>query len=163
MAISLILDTFVEHHIFISRIKLWPDTVNGMADFAHLRLNNMQTWEISMHDISPQTFSSSIITMDVGELERPSPGTYSIGDGINTGFSGIFIDVVDGAFHLSEEYATLESDDFGTLTITSSNENNVKGHFEFTALLTDMDDSYNTVILKTIHVQGEFSANKRKY
>ena len=140
-------------------------TFEGMADFHHLGHTSMETWEIAMHDRGPQTFSASILMISLDELERPGPGTYSIGGGLNADFSGVFTDVVDGAFHLSDEFTTAENErlgyDLGTLTITSSDDNRVNGHFQFTALLTDMDDSYNTVVLKTIHVKGEFSAHKR--
>lgn len=135
---------------------------SGMADFDHLAVMGTEIWSIDGNDYSPQTFSISFTDMAIGgTADRPTPGTYSIGSSVgDADYSAIFLYFPDGF----KEYSTTIFSDIidggensGTLTITSSNENTVKGHFEFTAYRED--DDLN--IAGTIQVQGEFTANKR--
>ncbi|MFA7649340.1 MAG: hypothetical protein WCY06_03315, partial [Flavobacteriaceae bacterium] len=65
----------------------------------------------------------------------------------------------NGSFSNSVEYSTTYGNNAnnGTLTITSSTENTVKGSFECTAYRVDN----NLNIVGTIQVVGDFTANKR--
>ncbi|MGO3706353.1 MAG: hypothetical protein ACTJGD_00815 [Mesonia hippocampi] len=140
---------------------------SGMADFYHLKVSNTETWEISGHDYKPQTFSFNIMDIaSYGSTERPSPGTYTIGSSTNADFSAGLTYIPDGDYINTIEYSTSlladlaePAENRGTLTITSSNEDTVKGHFECTAFRTD--DELN--IVGTIEISGEFTANKRRF
>lgn len=141
---------------------------SGMADFHHLIISSTSTeiWSIDGNDYNPQTFSIGISDMAINSsTERPSAGTYTIGSSVDAHYSVVFLYFPDGPFSENTlEYSTTLFSDIqgggenrGTLTITSSNENTVKGHFEFTAYRED--DELN--IAGTIYVEGEFTANKR--
>jgi|SRR5690554_3091646 len=133
---------------------------SGMADFDHLATGNIETWEISGHDYDPQSFSISFMDMVIGgSAERPLPGTHSIG-GVLADYTAGFEYFPDpGNYFEYIEYSTIfgSNPTSGTLTVTSSNENTVKGSFEFTAYR--VDDNLN--IVGTVQVSGEFTANKR--
>lgn len=136
------------------------DNFSGMADFHQSEVLSTQVWEISGHDYNPQTFSIQL--MDVGitdDAERPSPGTYSIGNTVNADYTVNFTHIPNGSFSNSVEYSTTYGNNAnnGTLTITSSTENTVKGSFECTAYRVDN----NLNIIGTIQVVGDFTANKR--
>lgn len=91
-------------------------------------------------------------------VTRPGIGTYSIGGAVQADYVGIFTPY-DGNPMSNIEYGTVNKDgDAGSLTITSSDENTVKGTFQFTA--DRHDDEMNVV--GTINVSGEFTANKRR-
>lgn len=131
----------------------------GVADFYHGNAGSTEWWEISGHD-SPggQTFSVDLKLMVIGqELAQPKAGTYQIGFVPNSPdvFTASFIDIIDSENHVQKEYGTMPGE--GTLTIEVSNENRVKGHFEFTA--HSLDDMMN--IEDQIIVKGKFDAVNR--
>lgn len=136
---------------------------SGMADFHHLTdlPGGMETWEISIHDFSPQTFSLQfMLTSATSEITQPGVGTYEIGFTPNSTsvFTAIYTHIPDGDFMNSTEYSTLWGGT-GTLNITTSNDNTVSGNFQFSA--SKVDDELN--IVGTIEVSGEFTANKRQF
>jgi len=136
---------------------------SGMADFHHLTdlPGGMETWEISIHDYSPQTFSLQfMLASATSEITQPGVGTHEIGfaPGSTSVFTAIYTHIPDGDFMNSTEYSTLWGG-AGSLNITTSNENTVSGNFQFSA--TEVDDELN--IVGTIEVSGEFTANKRQF
>jgi len=140
---------------------------SGMADFHLLKILNTESWEVNGHNYNPQTFSITISDIAVnGASQRPKPGTYTIGSSTNADFSVDLTYIPDGDFINTVEYSTSlladlaePAENRGTLTITSSNEDTVKGHFECTAFR--IDDDLN--IVETIEISGEFTANKRRF
>lgn len=132
-------------------------TRTGMADFHYHELGSMYMWEISFHDLSPQTFALTLMLQSHEPISRPTPGTYEIGfDPLDPDvFSASFINIEDSNFVDSVEYDTF--DNGGTLTIETSTDEKVTGHFEFTA--NSRDDNFNST--GTIHVSGSFEALKR--
>lgn len=131
----------------------------GMADFNSLHVMNLYTWEILIHDYNPQTFSLDFMLLSNEPIDRPGPGTYEIGSGTAepTIFTASYSDVEDG-FTNSTEYSTLFGEYGGTLTITESSDEQVKGTFEFTAADIDLE---NDRVLGEISVSGEFTARQR--
>lgn len=131
----------------------------GMADFNSLDLGALYSWEISIHDFGPQTFSLSFRLLSSDPIERPGPGTYEIGSGPTDPavFTANYSDVEDGISNATD-YSTLFGDYGGSLTITESNDNQVKGTFEFNAADFDLE---NDQVLGEITVSGEFIANQR--
>lgn len=130
----------------------------GMADFEGAKRSQTETWEISMHDYSPQTFSLSLIRMNEG-IDNPKPGTYSIGLSNKADFFAVFTHIVDEDYVNAIEYSTFESDNSGTLTIESVSENTIKGKFELTAY--EYDDKLDPI--GDIEIKGQFTANQRIY
>jgi len=136
---------------------------SGMADFHHLTdlPGGMETWEISIHDYSPQTFSLQfMLASATSEITQPGVGAHEIGFTPNSTsvFTAIYTHIPDGDFMNSTEYSTLWGG-AGTLNITTSNDNTVSGNFQFSA--TEVDDELN--IVGTVEVSGEFTANKRQF
>lgn len=144
-------------------------TFKGVADFDHLVLKGgNETWSISTHDIKPQTFSMSIMVAGnewtENTIGRPEPGTYSIG-GINTSdYQAGFDHIVDQDYYnkngKNASYSTIwqGKEESGTLVITSSTENMVKGTFDFIAHQYDEDTLEQ---IATVRIKGDFTANKR--
>lgn len=91
------------------------------------------------------------------ETAIPAPGTYRIGfEPLNSEvFVASYIHIVDGEYHNATEYDTMDGS--GTLTIESSNEETIKGRFEFTA--HSRNDDFE--IDGTSQVVGDFKANRR--
>lgn len=135
-------------------------TYSGMADFHYIDHTSGASWEIFLHDSSPAMFSLTIMQFGVDEdVTRPGTGTYSIGGAVLADYAGVF-SFYDGNPMSSIEYGTeIKDGDAGSLTITSSDENTVKGTFQFTA--DRHDDEMNVV--GTINASGEFTANKRQF
>lgn len=144
-------------------------TFKGVADFDHLvSKGGNETWSISTHDIKPQTFSMSIMVAGnewtENTIGRPEPGTYSIG-GINTSdYQAGFDHIVDQDYYnkngKNASYSTIwqGKEESGTLLITSSTENTVKGTFDFIAHQYDEDTLEQ---IATVRIKGDFTANKR--
>lgn len=131
---------------------------SGMADFSDFNMNNLYSWDISIHDFDPQTFSLQFMIVSDSEIERPSTGTYSIGNEPDSDFTASFTDTEDG-FDNSVEYSTLFGEYSGTLTITESNNDVVKGTFSFTAGEENFDPEVpNREVSVT---NGEFEARPR--
>lgn len=133
---------------------------NGVADFYHGSARSTEWWEISAHHgrVGEQKFSFNLkLTTMNQELSQPKPGTYKIGFTPNSTevFAASFIDIIDSENHVQKEYGTMPGE--GTLTIEVSTENQVKGHFEFTA--HSLDDMMN--VENQITVKGNFDAVNR--
>jgi|SRR5690625_686258 len=134
---------------------------SGSAFFQQISSGQTEIWDLSFWDSGPQTFEVNfmLIGNENSPVSQPGPGTYPIGfDPLNsnTVFFGIYTDIKDGDLINTDEYDTFNSE--GTLTIETSNENRMKGSFEFTAhSRTDMGE-----VGKTIHVSGSFEAIKAK-
>lgn len=142
----------------------------GMADFNHLKVSQTESWSIAGHDMKPQTFSLDITAIGnqftSNTIGRPEPGNYSIGGMQTADYQATFTHIVDEDFYNSNgknvTYTTtyLNEGQNGTLTITSSTEETVKGTFSFTA--HPQDTSSPDASSKTVQIQGEFTAHKRK-
>ncbi len=93
-------------------------------------------------------------------MSRPSPGTYVIGQGGNNveAFSVVYTRIENEDFANAIEYDTSLEENAGTLTIETSNENEVSGTFSFTAV--KRDDQFN--VTGQIQVSGSFTAKKRQ-
>lgn len=132
-------------------------TRTGFADFHLQEVGSVHSWSLSFYDYNPQTFSSSLMIAGLGGVSKPTPGTYEIGFAANDSnvFFGSFVNIENNDFGNAVEYSTFES--VGTLTIETSTDERVTGHFEYTAH-TD-DDMGN--ISGTINVSGSFDAKKR--
>ncbi len=130
----------------------------GVADFSFLDLGSMQTWELSFNDFGPQTFSLNLMLTDLESVLRPAPGTYEIGfDALDPNvFFGDFTDIPNGDFLGAVEYDTFEKG--GTLTIETSTDEKVTGHFEFAA--DSRDDDFE--IIGTVFITGNFEALNRR-
>lgn len=141
----------------------------GQADFDYV--NGANTWHISMHDFSPQTFSFTISRMG-GDSLPPAPGEYEFGFTPNREdediFTAIYTHIEDEDYTNSTEYANIiwlaepEFEETGTLTITESSDRKVKGTFE--CEIYDWDLSEETAepeINGTIQVSGSFTARER--
>ena len=133
-------------------------TFKGMADFEGVALSSRaDSWDLSMHDYDPQTFSLNIGRMYDG-LEVPEPGTYSIGSPLDADYTVIFTDTrSQTAGYSYKEYTIFGSEPHGTLTITSSSEKTVKGKFAVTVYYYDDDG----MAVDEVELNGEFTANKR--
>lgn len=134
---------------------------SGFADFDSLSSLSLTSWSIDTNDFSPQTFSLSFGNISATRtVSRPAPGTYVIGQGGNEvdDFSAIYTHIENEDFANAIEYDTLLEENAGTLTIETSNENEVKGSFNFTAF--KRDDDFN--VTGQIQVNGSFTALKRK-
>lgn len=133
-------------------------TFKGMADFEGMQLSSRaESWDLSMHDYNPQTFSLNIARMYDG-LEVPEPGTYSIGGPLDADYTVIFVDTrSQTADYAYKEYTIFGSEPHGTLTVTSSSEKTVKGKFSVTVYFYDDDG----VAKDQVELNGEFTANKR--
>lgn len=138
----------------------------GWGLFNHTELPNGETWSISLTNNTTFHVQISISAIDgtvtEGSVSRPSPGTYVI-DRPGTGtpvYVGIYTDIETGGLGAGAdyEYATLYEDTGGTLTIESSSEESVEGHFEFVAA-HDADEQGNAFGFVT--VSGEFSATNQ--
>lgn len=132
----------------------------GVADFYHGSARSTEWWEIRAHHgrVGKQKFSFNLkLTTMNQELSQPKPGTYKIGFVPNSTevFAASFIDIIDSENHVQKEYGTMPGE--GTLTIEVSNENQVKGHFEFTA--HSLDDMMN--VEDQVTVKGKFDAVNR--
>ena len=113
---------------------------------------------ISMLDFSPQTFTLSLdMTVMDENAPQPGPGTYQIGsDSSNPGspfFNATLTLIENEDFANAVEYHTYVTGG-GTLTITTSNEDELSGSMDFTA--DEYDDTLNKV--GTVDVIGSFSA-----
>lgn len=134
---------------------------SGFADFAGLNFGAASQWEISTNDFSPQTFSLNFSNFSAtNTVSRPAPGTYVIGQGGNNveAFSVVYTRIENEDFANAIEYDTLLEENAGTLTIETSNENEVSGTFSFTAV--KRDDQFN--VTGQIQVSGSFTAKKRQ-
>lgn len=133
-------------------------TFKGMADFEGVALSSRaDSWDLSMHDYDPQTFSLNIGRMYDG-LEVPERGTYSIGSPLDADYTVIFTDTrSQTAGYSYKEYTIFGSEPHGTLTITSSSEKTVKGKLAVTVYYYDDDG----MAVDEVELNGEFTANKR--
>lgn len=134
---------------------------SGIADFDHMDLGFMQTWQLGLYDYNPQTFELSIIQMSTsGGGSRPAPGTYVIGSGVGSpdGYWADFTHIINEDFENAVDYSAMY-DQAGTLTIVTSNEQVVSGTLEFTA---HQYDDETMEIVGTITVSGSFSAKQRE-
>lgn len=145
------------------------ETFKGVADFDHLVLKGgNETWSISTHDSKPQTFSMSIMVAGnewtENTIGRPEPGTYSIGGVYTSDYQAGFDHIVDQDYYnkngKNASYSTIwqGKEESGTLVITSSTENTVKGTFDFIAHQYDEDTLEQ---IATVRIKGDFTANKR--
>lgn len=130
---------------------------SGTADFFQGESGKNQWWTISGHDTNPQTFSIKLQLISTSdEVSQPKPGAYKIGMDPMNGheiFLGTFTKILDGNVKNSKSYSSIDGD--GTLIIEVSNENEVKGSFEFTAHPTENGSS------SAIQVSGDFHAFSR--
>ena len=138
----------------------------GWGLFNHTELPQGESWGISLTNNNTFHVQISISAIDgtatEGSVSRPSPGSYVIGRP-GTGSSvyvGIYTDIESGGVGAGAdyEYATLYEETGGTLTIESSNDESVEGHFEFVAA-HDADEQGNPYGFVT--VSGEFSATNQ--
>lgn len=141
-------------------------TFKGMSDF-NLYETIVNKWSISGHDINPQTFDIDIGFTKVREkAERPKPGTYSIGGPAEEDFTVNFIYFGEkkqgSGLELSSIHSKKGEGARGTLTITSSNEKTVKGHFECKVYEELYDETKGYYIGKSVSIEGKFTANQRK-
>lgn len=113
---------------------------------------------ISGRDSNPQTFSIKLqLISTFKEVSQPKPGTYKIGaNSMNDQevFVGTFTKILDGNIKNSKRFSSVDGE--GTLIITVSNENEVKGSFEFTARPKRNGSS------SAVQVSGDFRAAARK-
>lgn len=141
-------------------------TFKGMADF-NLLETVASNWSVSGHDINPQTFDIDIGFTKVEEKAgRPEPGTYTIGGPAKEDFTVDFIYFGEKGQGSELEVSSVPSHDGegprGTLTITSSNEKTVKGHFECKVYEELYDETKGYYIGKSVSIEGKFTANQRK-
>lgn len=143
-------------------------TFKGVADFDHLKASSSEIWSISAHDNKPQTFSMSIMVTgnewSENTIGRPEPGTYSLGGVGTSDYQAGFDHIVDQDYYnkngKNTSYSTIwmKEEENGTLVITSSTENVVKGTFDFIAHQYDEDALEK---IGTVRIKGNFTANKR--
>jgi hypothetical protein len=133
----------------------------GFADFDGFSAYGVSSWEISIHDFQPHTFSLTFMMIDTGdEIQRPGPGTYDISYGVgNEGsFSAFYVNTEDG-YEEAFEYETYGEGTGGQLVITESSSDVVKGTFSFNAAKYDYDTGE---VIGTISVtNGRFEARAR--
>ncbi|WP_141691557.1 DUF6252 family protein [Rhodohalobacter halophilus] len=125
----------------------------GMADFYSMSAYSLYTWEISTHDFNPQSFSLQFQRTSQSEIENPEPGTYSIGGGPDD-YLAIFTDTEAG-FADAVEYSTFSEGTGGTLEITHSSDDLIRGTFSFTA----SSEGGETVTI----TNGQFEAKPRQF
>jgi len=125
----------------------------GMADFWAMSAYSINSWEIATNDYNPQSFSMQFQKTSQSEIENPDPGTYSIGGGPDD-YLAIFIDTENG-FEDSVEYNTFYEETGGTLEITHSSDDLIRGTFSFTA----SDEDGNTVSISN----GQIEAKPRQF
>lgn len=131
---------------------------SGVADFYGMSSSGVHTWEISMTDIGPQTFSFQIMKFSDEEITRPGTGTYSIGpDFIGDDDFTAYFTVIEG----DTEYSASEEGYGGTVTITTSDSDLVEGTFEVT--LADYDIEAGEAVGELTITEGQFSARARQF
>lgn len=134
---------------------------SGIADFRAFEMSGIHTWDITMIDQDPITFSVSFTQVGSEPIDRPDPGTYELG--ITPGnqsedtYMGSFENYVDGPFQ-SDSYTVGIGDTTGELIITSSSDELIEGTFSFTAVRIDDEGNLGETIAVT---DGEFSAVPR--
>lgn len=150
---------------------------SGHADFWGMDLGSAHTWEISSNDLSPQTFSLTFMHMSVEPITQPGTGTYAITDGLPAAawedpkpleFMATYTHIENQDFAGAVEYGTMIcAADFpsgGSLTITSSTAEEVRGSFEFTAHHADISsETGQCELYGTIHAEGSFEAPARRF
>ncbi|MCC5914981.1 MAG: hypothetical protein JJU46_11440 [Balneolaceae bacterium] len=132
---------------------------SGMADFYSMSSFGISTWEISMSDFNPSTFSLVIMAFSNEDIERPGTGTYPIGPNSES-------DLYFSAYYADESIDYEEySSDFegfgGTLTITESNSDRIRGTFQMTLGMFDYDNG--EVIGEVAISSGSFTALPRQF
>ena len=148
---------------------------SGQADFHGLDSGSIYMWEIHGNDYSPQTFSLSFLHNSVESIDRPGPGTYDVknqvgqtpwGDPEPMAFTAIYTHIENENYAGSVEYSTLlcteQFPSGGTLTITSSSDEEISGSFQFTAHNVEIEDTGTCISHGTIHVSGSFDALPRR-
>ncbi|AWV88454.1 hypothetical protein [Bradymonas sediminis] len=132
----------------------------GFADFSEMDFGPTQTWELSMNDISPQTFSLTLMAIS-DTATRPSPGEYIIGAASNDPgqFQAVYTHIEDGDFVNAVEYTSQRSGG-GVLKIETSTDAKVSGTFEFTA--DRYAEPMDATPAGTIQVTGSFEATPRQ-
>ncbi len=132
----------------------------GFADFDGFSAYGVSSWEISIHDFQPQTFSLTFMLISTGELERPGTGTYSIGYSATSDevFSAFYVDTEAG-YSDAMEYETYGEGYGGQLVITESNSDVVKGTFSFSAAHYDYETDQVTGSISVTN--GKFEARAR--
>lgn len=111
--------------------------LDGVAEFIRLEENAGVIFDFSFVD-TPQTFSMTFTNVSQDDSDLPVTGAYDMGsnladDGV---FLAIFEDLRDGLFE-STEYSTLTEGTGGTLEITESSSDVLRGTFSFTASSDD--------------------------
>ncbi|WP_114750094.1 DUF6252 family protein [Pleomorphovibrio marinus] len=135
---------------------------SGIADFRAFEMSGIHTWDITMLDQDPITFSVSFTQVGNEPIDRPETGTYELG--INPGnqlddiYMASFEYYVDGPFQ-SDSYTVGIGDTTGELEITSSSDERIEGNFSFTAVRLDDEGNLGETISVT---DGEFSAVPRQ-
>ncbi len=135
---------------------------SGIADFRAFEMSGIHTWDITMIDQDPITFSVSFTQVGSDLIDRPEPGTYELG--ITPGnqsddtYMASFENYVDGPFQ-SDSYTVGIGDTTGELIITSSSDELIEGTFSFTAVRLDDEGNLGETIAVT---DGEFSAVPRR-
>lgn len=152
---------------------------SGQVDFWSLspggEEGSLHIWHISSNDFSPQTFSLDFTHMSPDPITRPGTGTYAINAGVPAKpwedpgpveFSATYTHIENGNFAGAVEYGTFMCNDKfpsgGSLTITSSSAEVVKGTFQFTAHHADVNpETMECELYGTIQVEGSFEAPER--
>lgn len=135
---------------------------SGIADFRAFEMSGIHTWDITMIDQDPITFSVSFTQVGSEPIARPEPGTYELG--ITPGnqsddtYMASFEYYVDGPFQ-SDSYTVGIGDTSGELAITSSSDELIEGTFSFTAVRLDNEGNLGEIITVS---DGEFSAVPRQ-
>ncbi|TVQ67493.1 MAG: hypothetical protein EA360_02205 [Balneolaceae bacterium] len=135
----------------------------GQADFDGMQTGQIHSWEISLNDLNPQTYSLVFLKIDTEQFAQPGTGAYSLGE-VNGGFDAFFDNIV-GNFDITE-YSTFSlcetGEAGGTLTLEASSASVVRGSFDFTAVKEDFDENFDCQVLGSIRVRGEFRALPRR-
>lgn len=128
--------------------------ISGNAIFG-LQENNLggSEWVVFMWTGVINSNAFDVITIFRENLEIPAPGTYEIHD-VEQGAAGIDDFLAGYVFAGSTAFAAFLSTS-GTITITSSSDEEVRGTFEFTGAL---DDASFGVTAETATLSGSFTA-----
>ena len=129
----------------------------GVANFSLVTLGGANSWELNMFDLDPQSMSLQLaISSNTQVIQRPEPGTYTIGDvdESNSVFTAIYVELPEGDINNAEQYNTKTEGYGGTLVIEASDSGIVTGNFNFTAAQTDENGN----VVKEITVNGDFEA-----
>ncbi|MCH8543228.1 MAG: hypothetical protein LAT61_06650 [Alcanivorax sp.] len=147
---------------------------NGMMDFHYMDFDDFGVdgarWELSGNDGSGGSQSFSLViaieSLDNGGagIGRPPVGSYDIGFEINSTevFTTIFTHIGAGGVVNSTEYVSDSDTWTGTLTITESSSNVVKGTFSANLFSEDFCTAEGCVG-DSVNINGEFTAHERVF